>query len=43
MLSGKLRVSAAILAALSAMELFSCSDKLPEIRYGDVDFTIDNP
>lgn len=43
MLSGKLRLSAVILAALSAILLSACSDKLPEIRYGSVDFTIDNP
>ena len=43
MLSGKLRASAATLAALSAIQLSACSDKLPEIRYGSTDFTIENP
>ena len=43
MLYGKFRVSSVILAVLMAIQLSSCSDKLPEIRYGDVDFTIDNP
>lgn len=43
MLSGKLRVSAATLAAFSAIQLSACSDKLPEIHYGSVDFTIGNP
>ena len=32
-----------VILIITVYALSSCSDKLPEIRYGSVDFTIDNP